>query len=432
MLYNPRPGDDREIHGEQLMQGGNPGAASEWRANGTLVAAAMAGMMLSALATGSIGIFMAPLEQEFGWSRAEISSGPALVSFIAMALATAVGFSVDKLGPRRIGIAAAMLMCGALAAMATVSSSLWHWWALWAVVGIAAAAMPTVWLMPITASFSSGRGLALAVTLSGTGVTNSLVPIAAHHFVDNYGWREGYVAIAAIWGLVTLPLIFLFFRGPRPAPRTSVSGAAAPHLPGLSVREGFSSRVFYMIAAAAFLSTVAGVALILNLFPVLVSTGISRADAAWITGLMGVATITGRLFGGWLMDRINARIIAALAAILAAALPAALLLAPGSVPAAVAGVAVYGLVGGAKIPAIAYLTGRHLGQRAFGTLYGTISAAIALSVAIGPLTANIIYDATQSYELVMWAVVPALAVSALLYLMLGPYPDFTRREVTAS
>jgi MFS family permease len=410
----------------KLTAGEKAGAAGEWRSNWTLVAAATAGMMLSALATGSIGIFMAPLEQEFGWSRAQISSGPALVSFVAMMLATMVGFSADKLGPRRIGIAAAILMCGALAAMGTVSAALWHWWALWAVVGIAASAMPTVWLAPIMASFSDGRGLALAIVLSGTGVTNALVPIVANYFVVNHGWREGYIAIATLWALFTLPLVLLFFRGLRPAGRRDLQTSGT--LPGLTARQGFRSRLFYMIALAAFLSTVAGVALILNLFPVLVSTGISRGDAAWIAGLMGVATITGRLFGGWLMDRLNAGFIAGFAALLGAALPASLLLWPGSVAAAVAGVAIYGLVGGAKIPAIAYLTGRHLGQRAFGTLYGTISASIALSVALGPLTANIIYDATKSYELVMWAVVPALAIAAVLYMTLGPYPDFGEQQ----
>lgn len=408
-----------------------PTAASEWRANWTLVAGAMAGITLSAIATGSIGVFMGPLEAEFGWSRTEISSGPALVSFVAMALATVVGFAADKLGPRRIGIGAAVLMCSALAAMATVSGNLWHWWALWVLVGVAAASMPTVWLSPVSASFSAGRGLALAVTLSGTGLTNALVPIVANYFVDGYGWREAYVAIAAIWAIVALPLVLLFFRGPRTPARTNAHSSAPAALMGFTAHEGFRSRAFYTLAAAAFISTLAGVALILNLFPVLESTGISRGDAAWITGLMGASTITGRLFGGWLMDRLNAGAIAAGAALISVSLPISLLLAPGSVAAAVTCVAIFGLAGGAKVPAIAYLAGKHLGQRSFGTLYGTISAAIALSVALGPLAANIIYDATKSYELVMWAAVPALVASALLYASLGPYPDFSRREVPA-
>ena len=85
---------------------------------------------------------------------------------------------------------------------------------------------------------------------------------------------------------------------------------------------------------------------------------------------------------------------------------------------------VYGLMGGAKIGALVYLASRHLGQRAFGTLYGAINASIALVVAIAPLAANCIYDMTRNYEPVMWAAVPILFASALLYATLGEYPDY--------
>lgn len=410
-----------------------PSTAAEWRGNWTLVLAALGGMMLSALATGSIGVMMEPLEQEFGWSRTEIASGPALVSLVAMALATGVGLAIDRIGARKMGIAAAVLMCGAIALMSTTSAALWHWLTLWALVGLAAAAMPTVWLVPISGSFSASRGLALAVALSGTGLTNALVPIVTHSLVESHGWRVAYLGIAALWAACILPLVIVFFRGSSPVRRAGAApaagaGAGAAELPGYTAREGFRSATFWKLALAAFLGTVAGVALVINLFPVLVSTGIDKGKAAQIAGLMGIATISGRLFGGWLMDRVSAAVIAALAALLAAALPAALLLAPGSATAATIGIALYGLVGGAKIPAIAYLTSRHLGARAFGTLYGAINSGIALSVAIGPLAANIVYDATKSYDLVMWAAVPGLIVAAVLYLSLGSYPDFTEKR----
>ena len=399
-------------------------SAAEWRGNWTLVLAALGGMMLSALATGSIGVMMEPLEQEFGWSRTQIASGPALVSLVAMALATGVGLGIDRIGARKVGIAAAVLMCGAIALMSTTSGAVWHWLALWSLVGLAAAAMPTVWLVPISGTFTASRGLALAVALSGTGLTNALVPVITHSLVESHGWRIAYLGIAALWAACILPLVILFFRGRAPARNAGPFPAAAAELPGYTAREGFRSRTFWKLALAAFLGTVAGVALVINLFPVLVSTGIDKGQAAQIAGLMGIATISGRLLGGWLMDRISAAVIAALAALLAAALPAALLLAPGSATAATLGIALYGLVGGAKIPAIAYLTSRHLGARAFGTLYGAINSGIALSVAIGPLAANAVYDATKSYDLVMWAAVPGLVVAAVLYLSLGCYPDF--------
>lgn len=406
-------------------------AGAEWRAHGPLVLAAAAGMTLSAIATGSIGVIMGPLEAEFGWSRAEISSGPSLVSIVAMVLGTAVGLTIDRLGSRVVGIAAAVLICAALALMATVSDSLWHWWALWAIVGLAAAAMPTVWLTPVSSRFTAGRGLAMAVALSGTGITTSLAPIVANYFVENGGWRTAYVGMAGIWALVTLPLILLFFHGPAPAPKRAPGDAAQAPLPGLTAREGFRSPAFYKIVAAAFLSTVAGVGLILNLVPVFISTGIDRTEAAWIAGLLGVSTITGRLFSGWLMDRVNAAIIASCATVLAIVLPITLLVAPGSTTGAAIATVGYGLVGGAKIPSIAYLASKHLGPRAFGTLYGTINASVALSVAIGPFAANLVYDATKSYDLVMWAAVPLLAIAALLYASLGRYPDFAASRPTA-
>ena len=410
-----------------------PSASKEWRGGWTLVLASLTGIMVSALPTSSIGVLMEPLEREFGWARAEISSGPGLVSIIAMALATLVGLAIDRFGARPIALTAAGLMLSAIALMSTVSDSLWHWWAIWGLAGVASAAMPAAWLAPITARFSASRGLAMAVALCGSGITNSLAPIVTHYLVENHGWRVAYLGVAAIWALFALPIIVAFFwSGSRSGGASAKTATASGDLPGLSVREGLSSRAFYQIGIAAFLSTGAGVGIILNLFPVLVSTGISRGDAAWVAGLMGVSTIVGRLCGGWLLDRVEAKVIAALSAFLAIAMPVCLLLAPGSITVAALGVATYGLVGGAKIPAIAYLTSRHLGQKAFGTLYGTINASIALSVAISPVAANLIYDAAKSYNMAMWAAVPALVVAAILYVTLGRYPDFSRKDAAAA
>ncbi len=393
--------------------------------------AAMSGISLSAISSASLGVMMGPIETEFGWSRTEISLGTSLVSLIAMLLATTMGLAIDRIGPRVVGIAAASLMCGAIALMSTVGANVWHWWALWCIAGLAAAAMPTVWLAPISGLFNSGRGLAMAVTLSGSGITTSLVPLIAHYLVTNHGWRSAYIGLGGLFGMIALPLILLFFRGPHEARAKAKPGGAANAAPvaelaGLTARQGFRSPAFYKLAFAALGSMSAGTALILNLVPVLTSTGITAAAAAGIASFLGISTITGRLFGGWLMDRINARIIAAVGTASAIALPVALLLMPGSVPTAIAVVILYGLMGGVKVPAVAYLASKHFGQKAFGVLYGAINTMIALGVGLSPLLANVIYDATKSYEIVMWAAVPLLAVAALLYALMGDYPDFSR------
>ena len=406
-------------------------AGAEWRAGGALALTAMAGISLTTLASGSLGVMMEPLEREFGWSRTEIYFGSSLLSYVPVVLGTIMGLAIDRLGPRRIAIAATAAVCTGFALISQIGDSLWQWWGLWALIGVAIATMPAVWLTAVTGRFNVSRGLAVAVALSGTGLSNFIVPPLTHLLVENYGWRGGYIGLAAIWALVVLPLAVLFFRGAgelRGAKAADASAAPPEVPPGLTARQGFRAPSFYKLMFGAFFSTGGGVALILNLVPVLVSTGLSKGASATIMGLAGLSTIAGRIFGGWLMDRINAKYIASFATLCAVTLPAMLLLFPGLAGAAALGAFVYGFAGGAKIGAVVYLASRHLGQRAFATLYATINALMALGVGSAPLLANYIYDRTQSYTPVMWAAVPVLTLAAFIYLTLPAYPVYASNQ----
>lgn len=393
----------------------------------------MVGYSLASVHAASIGVMMEPIERDLGWSRTQIYSGASLVSFVAMGLATFAGAGIDRFGARRIGIATVVLMCLAIALLSTTGDSLWGWWARWVLVGIAISAMPTVWIAAVAGSFNASRGLAISVALSGSGIGMFLAPIIANALAMEYGWRGGFVGLAAIWGAVTLPLVLLFFHGPKPAPRSTARDAAsseAAALPGLTAREAFRSPTFYKLLFAGAATTLGGVAIILNLVPVLTSLGVDRTNAATLAGLSGIATIVGRVTGGWLLDLVSAKWIAAVASAIAIILPVLLLLFPGSVAAATIGIVIYGMMSGAMIGALVYLASRHFGQRAFGTLYGAINASIAFVVALAPLAANFIYDLTSSYEPVMWAAVPVLIAAGLLYASLGTYPEFARETKT--
>ncbi len=407
---------------------GSP-ATAEWRAGWPLALTAMWGISLTTLHSGSTGVMMEPLEREFGWSRTEIYFGNSLVSYVPVLLGIAMGFAIDRFGPRRIAIAAAAAVCAGYAMLSQVTGGLWNWWASWALIGIAISAMPVVWLTAVSGRFNASRGLAIAVALSGTGLANFLVPPITNVLVEHYGWRGGYLGLASIWAVIVLPLALLFFRGAGEQKATAASPPPSDKLlPGLTAREGYRSASFWKLFFAAFLGTAGGVALIMNMVPVLVSTGLGKGTAAWVAGLAGLSTIIGRILGGWLMDRINAKNIAAVATLAGATLPVMLLFVPGSVAAATFGVCVYGFAGGAKIGAVVFLTSKHLGQRAFASLYASINSFMALGVGTAPLIANMIYDATRSYTPMMWAAVPVLSIAAIIYYSLGSYPDFSNDE----
>src|SRR5690606_21142158 len=144
----------------------------------------------------------------------------------------------------------------------------------------------------------------------------------------------------------------------------------------------------YILFFASLVSAMTGVALILNLVPVLTFTGLPRTEAVAIIGSMGIASVLGRVVGGFLMDRFDVRMMAIIASFISLALPLSLPLCPGNGWAALIGVIAYGLTGGMKMNAIVYLCSTHLGGRSFGLFYGVISITTTLAQGIGPLVAN--------------------------------------------
>ncbi len=412
-------------------------AASEWRRHWPLVAATTAGMSLAALLTSVFGVMLGPIEQEFGWSRAQISSGPAVVSMMGLFLATPAGFLIDRLGARFCGILVVLISFAAIASMSAIGDSIWHWWAAWALFGISGAFTSTVWMAPVSTIFSAGRGMAIAITISGTGISMALAPGIAEYFVQNHGWRSGFLALAVIWCAMTLPLVLAFVPRREAFAQAGDGGEDLPgdgapvQLPGLTPREGFATSSFYLLFLASLVSAMTGVALVLNLVPVLTFTGLARVDAVAIAGSMGVASIIGRIVGGWLMDRYDVRRLAIAASVVSLAFPMMLLLFPGVFWAAFAAVMAYGLTGGMKMNAVVYLTTTYLGPRSFGLFYGTISITTTVAMGIGPLIANHIYDVTRSYTPVMWAAIPGFICAGLLFAALRPAPDFSRRPISA-
>lgn len=399
-------------------------AGAEWRRHWPLVAATTAGMSLAAVSTSAFGVMLAPLENEFGWTRAQMSSGPAIVSIMGIFLATIAGHLIDRLGARVCGIVVVLISCAALVSMSAVDG-LWQWRSAWMLFGIPAAFTSTVWLAPVSTIFHSGRGMAIAITISGTGISMALVPGIAEYFIQNHSWRMGFVSLAAIWCAVTLALVLAFVPKRQPAARVEAMEEAAPSAAqwgGLTPLEGFRSRAFYCLFLASLVSSLAGVALMLNLVPVLTFTGLARVEAVMIAGFTGVASIVGRIVGGWLMDRYDVRTLGVYASIVSLTFPIMLLLAPGEIWAAMLGVIAFGLTGGMKMNAIVYLTSSYLGARSFGLFYGTISITTTLAMGIGPLIANHIYDVTHSYTPVMWATIPSFIAAALLFWALGPAP----------
>ena len=383
-------------------------------------------MGMAAVISYAGGLFIAPLEMEFGWSRTEITSAHLISAIATILLAPFVGFLVDRFGPRRIGIAAVVAVCGALSLFSLTTSNIWSWRLLW--VAMAAAnviVQPMVWTSAITGFFSAGRGLALAFVLCGSSICSIVTPPLTYWLIESFGWRLAWVGVGLSWGLVVLPLVLLFFTSTQDKARRDMPLAPISARPSFlgSFRGDVLTWRFMQLALAGFCIAIAVVSTAVTIVPILSSNGLTRGEAAGIASLLGVAAIAGRLTIGHLLDRFEGRFIAAFAVCMPVIGSLILIATPGSVPAAAAAVLIFGLSLGAELDIMAYLTSRYFKAESFGMMFGTIGGFVGLAGATGPVILNRVYDLTQSYVPALWGILPVCAISATLFVLMGPYPE---------
>jgi predicted MFS family arabinose efflux permease len=401
-------------------------AASEWRAHWPIVLAAMAGFAASTITTYSSQVFIQPLQQEFGWSRGQIASGHSIAAMAGVLFAPFTGFFVDKFGPRRLGIAAVIAICIATALLSLTGPEIWMWHALWLPMAFAIILIqPSVWTAAVTSVFAAGRGFALAVMLCGGSLASMITPKLSSLLIEALDWRMAFVALGLFWAALTLPLIYFCFSSALDRERLSPGAKenAAPVKRVSIWQSGMLTWRYPQLLIAG--SCIAGVVvtLVVSLVPLLSANGLTRAQALNITPLVGISAIFGRLTIGALLDRWNGRFLAAVAVSMPIFGILLLIHYPGSTLIASIAVLIFGLSFGAELDILAYLTSRYFKVANFGLLFGTIGGFIGLASGNGPWVLQSVFDAQQSYLPALWGMIPICLVAAVLFLLLGPYPD---------
>lgn len=404
--------------------------AAEWRRYGPVPVAAGLGYSMGVIHVYCLGAFMAPLQEEFGWSRAETSVGLTIVGMAAAVAALPIGLMVDRLGPRRVGLVGVLLMALAFALMGTATGSMSNWLLLWAVLAFASFwVQTTVWTSAVASRFETSRGLAFAVTLSGGSLAAAVFPPLATMFIGQWGWRGAFFGLAALWGGFVLVAVWLFFRGAQddrtsaaPLPDAGTPQLPAVELPGLTLAEGLRSVTFYKLLIAAGLFAFTTLGIVVHLVPILRDAGAGPVAAAGTAALVGIFSIVGRLGVGLLLDRFPGRVVGACAYLVPILGCAALLIDGDSPISQTVAAALFGLTLGAEVDVIAYLASRYFGLRNFGGLFGGLVAALSLGTAFGPLAAGATSDHFDGYTnfLILTMVLMGLSSLALAGLKAPP------------
>lgn len=399
-------------------------AAAEWRGHWQLVVTSMLGWSLVGIGSVTTGAFIVPLQQAFGWTRTEATVGPLMYAIMSILGQPVVGRLIDRYGPRPIALTGLVVLGVGFSLLGTANGSLGQWMLLWFFynIGSQLMLMPT-WTTAVVSEFDAGRGLALATTLSGTAFATSFAPLAATYLIIHYGWRTAYVGLGLGPTSVVLVLVWLFFHSRADhRRRTDGPAGAAPTLDGMTAQDGLRSPTFYKLLFGTLIAYTVMVAALIHMIPMLSASGLDPVDAAFVAFTLGPTTVLGKVICGLLVKRVPGHVLCAAMLALPIITFSALMTPSDSATLRMLEVTPLGIALGGQMKMSAYMTTRHFGLRAFGSIFGFIAIGLTASSGAGPFLASYLYDLSHGYRLVLTIGIPACVIGSLVMLSIGGYP----------
>ena len=260
----------------------------------------------------------------------------------------------------------------------------------------------------VTNWFERRRGLALGISTVGTTLGGAVMAQVSGLLIESVGWRGAYLIYAVLIAAFAAPAI-LWIVVDRPAtiglhpdgipPSTRPGEATTPVAEAAGRYDVLRSADFWRIASAMGLSFGASSAVLVHLVPLAQDRGLPLTEAAGLLSLATVMGVGGKLFFGWLSDRIDGRITLSSSAVLQA-LGLGLVRVSGEelMPALGVGAATFGFGMGGMLPLHASLVGRVFGPVRFGRVMGMMSPSMLPFQILAIPLAGWLRDSTGHYE----------------------------------
>lgn len=405
-----------------------PQAESEWTQGWRIVlACAIANGTGISLVFYCFSMFLLPMSADLGFTRAETGMVQSLIVTAALG-APLIGRLTDRFGFRPVYTG-----CAAILALVGVAQGLWvtglvSFAITVTISGFLGGGSTSITLtQPINAHFRRYRGRALGLVGTGVSVTAIVVPPLLQALMAEYSWRAGFLALAALGGLVGLPIVLLMM------PRIAATGPARRGPIGSGGdRSFFRERDFWLLALANMLAGVATNGAISQLVPMISEHGLSAATAALGLSAFAAGQFVGKLGGGWLLDRYEPRLMAALMTLIPGCGFLLLWQAQADMAAMVlVASAMIGALSGADIDIYAYFTARRFGLARYGTVFGALHGLGWLGTVGGIVLFSRIAHETGSYGPAQ-LIACGLLVTAALFLIPVRLADRTDEETGSS
>lgn len=353
----------------------------------------------------SFGAFFTPMEAEFHASRTETSAFFAITGMLFYFFGSITGRLSDRIGPRRVVLAGAIILGAGLAFTAAVPQ-MWIGYLTYGVgVGIGASFVYIPTLALVGGWFARHRTTALGLAAAGTGCGTLLMPPVAALLIQAHGWRMVYVMFGA--GSFSLLLLCAWLARHPPLAQTSQT---------IKLWHVVRSRPFVLLYASWALATTGLVVSMVFLAPFAQATGASPVAASALISIIGGMSILGRGGIGFITRKTGSVLLYKLSVLVMAA--SYLLWIPFTGYGwLVAFATALGLGYGVRIALTPVVLIEFFGVGNLGAVLGAFFTASCISAACGPLVAALIIDQTGNYK---WGIVFALLMGVLGFIAVAP------------
>jgi len=405
-----------------------------WIVLGALTVCMLAGSGLRSV----FGVYIKPMEAEFGWTRGALSGAAAVSLLLLGAAGPFVGRLADRWGPRNvIAISLFVLALGAIGS--SFIQTLWHVYVMTGVFmalgagGVALTTGSTV----VARWFEARRGLAIGIAAGGMSAGQLIVIPLAMALTVWFGWRTSFLWLGIGLLVLVLPVCLGLIRnnpedrGTRPygatGPAPTRAEAQATRVAGrVGVSEAAQTLPFWLLMGTFFVCGYTSNGMVLTHFmPHALEHNFTAFQASSALGVMGAMNIMGTLASGWICDRFGRRgPLATYYFVRGVSL--LFLLYVWNVPSLHLWAALFGLNYISTVPPTTTLTANIYGRYSVGELSGWIFFAHQVGSALGAALAGWVFELTGTYSSAFVSAAVLAFVAAGLAMMIREEPLVSR------
>ena len=384
------------------------------------------------LALGSLyawSVFVAPLEDEFGWTRTQ-TSWVFTIAIVTFALSFVLAGRIqDRRGPRICAVIGATLV-GLGFILASFTSSLSFLYVAFGFVVGAGNGFGYATPIPVGSKwFPDKRGLVVGLMVAGYGGGSAIFGPVATALISEYGWRPTFRILGVVLFSMCMLGTLLLKNPPsgyRPAGWSPAAASTERTLRDIPTREMLRMPTFYFLWVAFCLGTTAGLMTISQLVPFAQSAGMGAAAAAFAITIGALGSTSGRIVSGWLSD-VMGRLTTLRIMILvsAVAMPALFVWREQAILFYILVAVIYWCFG-TQLSVFATTAADFFGTRYLGLNYGLLFTAYGVAGLLGPIIAGRVFDAFDDYQAAFF-IAAGLSIVALISIGFARPP---RREAS--